>query len=280
MILHPRARSADVNWAPIIDDAASNDFGYQQEEYRLTVVNPNHNFRAVVGAHPRIVYKGAIDAVDCPVDQDREMLADAAGYRPRSRLFNALNNWAQNIGTEANSGITSFVEDANASGGWACRLDKDTVQSGINLRYVLGVDVMPGDLVQVAIRQKTTSTSGFVFLTLKNNVFHSGLTRTSNTGGVYLTDVSTVDLSGWTVGDVLRIEIYRAGADNSSVDVDYIETRVFEPAIANLSIAPVTGVNGIGNNAAKKTDVDAAFAAIVTKINALRDVLKARGDLA
>ena len=40
-------------------------------------------------------------------------------------------------------------------------------------------------------------------------------------------------------------------------------------AIADLSLAVVTGVDGTGSNAASKADVDTRFASIVTKVNAI-----------
>lgn len=47
--------------------------------------------------------------------------------------------------------------------------------------------------------------------------------------------------------------------------------------IADLSLAAVTGVDGTGSNAASKTDTDARFASIVTKVNAILASLEAAG---
>lgn len=48
-------------------------------------------------------------------------------------------------------------------------------------------------------------------------------------------------------------------------------------AIANLALAAVTGVDGTGSNAASKADVDARFASLVTKVNAIIAALAAGG---
>lgn len=50
-----------------------------------------------------------------------------------------------------------------------------------------------------------------------------------------------------------------------------------QTAIADLSIADVTGVNGTGSNAASKADVDTAFGAVETKVNAIIAALEAAG---
>lgn len=48
-------------------------------------------------------------------------------------------------------------------------------------------------------------------------------------------------------------------------------------AIAALALAAVTGVDGTANNAASKADVDARFATIVAKVNAIITSLAAAG---
>ena len=50
-----------------------------------------------------------------------------------------------------------------------------------------------------------------------------------------------------------------------------------QATVADLAIADVTGVDGIGNTAASKVDVDAGFAAIETKVNAMLASLEAFG---
>lgn len=47
--------------------------------------------------------------------------------------------------------------------------------------------------------------------------------------------------------------------------------------IADLAIGPVTGVDGVGDNAASKADVDAGFDAVETKVNGILASLEAFG---
>lgn len=48
-------------------------------------------------------------------------------------------------------------------------------------------------------------------------------------------------------------------------------------AIADISLAAVTGVDGAGSNAASKADVDTRFGTIQTKINAMLAAIEAAG---
>lgn len=50
-------------------------------------------------------------------------------------------------------------------------------------------------------------------------------------------------------------------------------------AIADLALGAVTGVDGTGSNAASKADVDARFATIVTKVNAIITALESAGTI-
>ena len=91
---------------------------------------------------------------------------------------------------------------------------------------------------------------------------------------------------------VSRAELAAKGIDAKEVDgpassvnganvvfdgTDGKKVKALTPAthIADLAISAVTGVDGTANNAASKTDVDTAFASIVTKMNAIFDALEA-----
>jgi len=71
----------------------------------------------------------------------------------------------------------------------------------------------------------------------------------------------------------------KAVADSdATVTVALLERNIAPGStIADITLAAVAGVDGTGNNAASKADVDARFATVVTKVNAIVSALEAAG---
>lgn len=95
--------------------------------------------------------------------------------------------------------------------------------------------------------------------------------KTLKAGDVIL---AVADKDGTASHAILLVTASPATGD---VTVSAQSTVLGQDTIADLAIAAVTGVDGAGSNAASKADVDAAFAAIVAKINAILSNLEGAG---
>lgn len=277
MILHPKLSVANATWAPIIDDPADTALGGNQTGYYATIVGAPVDFQRSCGVHPRLRYIAPQRGAFTPADQGREMLADARGYRPRDAILSALDYWDSPYGTPASNGIAEFVTDSAASSGWAMRLDKDLYPSGLAPRLLIGQDAMPGDRLRIRLRAKSSDGTNWAYITEKwtdvtetTGGFNSVLGDLSTLGASFTTIESEVDLTGFTAGQVLRIEIYNVGdvaghpTAHADIVVDYLAWSVVTARAGALSWNPSSLADGAGETSSGITIAGAAFGDPVT----------------
>lgn len=166
----PLVTVANMAWAPTIADPASWDAGNPDTNYSMTILGASSYVRAVVGISPRVRYPDGWNTVGY-ISQHEQMIFDAGGMRPAGHEFSIRNpTRSQTAGSLASGGIAGWASDASAYGSsvWRCRYD--VPNSGMNISLKAGIDVMPGDVVTIKTRVKTTnSVSGGWALSLFYN---------------------------------------------------------------------------------------------------------------
>gem|GEM_PF-6776492 len=129
------------------------------------MIGATRNFQSVFGSHPRLVYGERFPATSpdsafkAGADQNQDFITDARGSRPRRHRLSALHFWSRSAGTPSNTGPSSMVQDAGASGGWAIKLQNGAASGGLAMHLVLGRELMPGD--RIRIRLKNTGSNGW-----------------------------------------------------------------------------------------------------------------------
>lgn len=224
LMLHPKLSTSTDAWAPAIDDPADTGLGYPYAGYYMMIVGANVHFQRTVGTHPRLRWIGAQRGRGSVLGEDREMVADASGYRPRQSILSALNFWDGPYPTLV-GGVTAFEPDADASQGWAMRCDHGNAGAGFAPKFIIGEDFMPGDKVRVAIRAKSTAGSGWGFVRTINGGSGVAIASLASLGSGYSLIEGVIDLTGLAVGDELGVLIYNSSASVDLV-VDYVAATV------------------------------------------------------
>lgn len=277
-MLTPGCPVARDDWAPILHDPASWDVGYQFQDRRLLILGGTKTFRRTVGAHPRILWRDNFpqysdSGLALPVDQQTPMLADAAGYRPRRRLLNALNYWSKTEGTPTQGGCR-LVRDAGASGGWTISVDAAVKFAGISAEFVVGTDVQSDDNLKITIRYRAAS-AGWQLILQHNHADERLLRELPAQSAGYGVASVGVQLSNWQVGDTLSV-LLRPGAARGVLQLDFAEFAIVAPALSQLSEPSIANLNGAAGHA----DVERQLTELYRAVNVLSDLLKRRGDMA
>jgi hypothetical protein len=269
MVINPGFGSYVAGRTAIVNDPASWDWGFQQEDFRVSIVGASKIASKYLGSHPRLAYLDRqpqlFDSYDGAIiqpDQDVEMLVDSRGYRPRQTIIAPHQKPPRAESTIVATGFT-VVQDAGASRGWAYNL-ANAAQTGLAAEWRIGSDLMRGDTARIQLRARSGSASGWQLFAFRNGTFISavfgsqaitGASFSEFLGSVYL------DPAVWQPGDVLMLAVLQASAVTGPCLVDYLHVAPSAPAVA----APSGGT---------VVDVEAR-----AQLNLVIQAMRARGDL-
>lgn len=215
---------------PIIDDAFSNDFGYEEADYRLRIKNPSRHLQNLCGTHPRIRYLDELTGF-LSVPFLKTPIVDSLGIRDKYYTITARDYWGKSTGTPAFGGIT-FAADPHAFCGQVIRLQQSVAGAGFFMPLKIGRHAQPGDILQLKIRSKTIAgPSGWCFAVLRNSAFVtlSGL----NDSASFATTTATIDLANFAVGDDLYIGILAGSTPQSHCFIDAVQVSSVHPSISS-----------------------------------------------
>jgi hypothetical protein len=269
MVINPGFGSYVAGRAAIVNDPTSWDWGFQQEDFRVSIVGASKIASKYLGSHPRLAYLDRqpqqFDSYDGAIiqpDQDVEMLVDSRGYRPRQTIIAPHQKPPRAESTIVATGFT-VVQDAGASRGWAYNL-ANAAQTGLAAEWRVGSDLMRGDTARIQLRARSGSASGWQLFAFRNGTFISAVFGSQAiTGASYAEFLGSVylDPAVWQPGDVLMLAVLQASAVTGPCLVDYLHVAPSAPAIA----APSGG-----------TVVDAEARA---QLSLVIQAMRARGDL-
>jgi hypothetical protein len=227
VMIAPAITRYDAAHHPMIDPPASWDFGYEQNDHRMSVIAASKNVQQTFGTHPRLLWVGPVPAggntgLPFPIGEAASLVTQM-GYGPAARHLSALNWWAKSAGTVASGGIAGMVVDPNASGGWAIRLSPLVKQSGMSAQLVIGRDIFPRERLRVRARVRCANTAGWFSIIARGTrgFWKSIPILPAKSGGYYMTE-HVVDLADWQVGEILEHAIYQGEPPRADMWIDFI----------------------------------------------------------
>ena len=226
VFLQPSITSYDGASPPIIDEPASWDFGYQQTDYRVSIIGANANVQAMFGTHPRLCYH-ATNRIG-GYDRKRWAPLPATPSGGHGISLTALNFWARCAGSAASGGVGGLVQDRAANGGWAIDLDRSIVQGGLAAQLLVGRDLMPGDRLRLKARYRSAASEGWFSVVSRNGAFVTNVPFPTS-GAEWRTIEHVVQLDDWHPGDVLEHAIYQGHAPDGDMRIDFINYSAVPP---------------------------------------------------
>lgn len=213
IMICPDSTVANTISHPIIDAQDSSTFfsSGAYDNYNIKIIHPSTSVTARVNTDPRCQIIGGSNGT--VAGWNRSPLP-AMGLSVNGPGVARYQISAQDLGLAAPiaAGMTGIVVDTSVGNAYQQAIQMPTTNGdGITLDFVCNRDFAAGDQLKFLAQVRCTTTPGAGNLTLdirKNGVSQTSINTTANT---YVTLSRTLDTTGYSTGDVVRIVVTNNG---------------------------------------------------------------------